>query len=72
MLKIANGEMSRRKLQLALGLKHAEHFRKSYLLPALRNRYIEMTIPKQPRSQLQRYRLTEKGKRWLWMRDREE
>lgn len=59
------GEQSRRALQDALGLKHIPHFRSAYLLPALAGGYLEMTLPGQPNSRLQRYRLTERGRRWL-------
>ena len=44
-----------------LGLKHAEHFRKAYLLPAINAGFIEMVLPDKPKSRLQRYRLSEKG-----------
>ena len=53
--------MTRQQLQTALKLKNAEHFRKSYLLPALEAGLIEMTIPDKPRSSKQKYRLTQKG-----------
>ncbi|MFH1891243.1 MAG: Fic family protein [Candidatus Zixiibacteriota bacterium] len=62
-LKTIQGEMSRREFQLALGLKNDEHFRKAYLLPALGEGLIEMSIPEKPRSSKQKYRLTEKGRR---------
>ena len=55
--------MTRQRLQEALGLKHEDHFRKAYLIPALRSGLIEMTIPDKPRSSKQRYRLTAAGKR---------
>ena len=55
------GEISRAALQDALGLKDAEHFRRSYLLPALEAGVIEMTIPDKPRSSKQRYRITPFG-----------
>ena len=48
--------MNRQALQDAMGLKDAEHFRKSYLLPALEVGVIEMTIPDKPRSSKQQYR----------------
>lgn len=53
------GEMMRQ----VLGLKNDEHFRKTYLSPALEAGLIEMTIPDKPRSTKQRDRLTAKGKR---------
>lgn len=61
MLAAFDGEMSRKDLQDILGLKDNEHFRKAYLLPAIRENLIEMTIPDKPKSSKQRYRLTEKG-----------
>ncbi len=64
-VKLANalkGEMSRRSLREALGLKNDEHFRKAYLLPALEQGLIAYTIPEKPTSRLQKYRLTDKGR----------
>lgn len=63
LLKAAmTGEHTRRALQDALGLKHAPHFREAYLLPAMEAGYLEMTLPDQPTSRLQRYRLTALGR----------
>lgn len=61
LLAVFSGEMTRQQLKTALGLKDDEHFRKSYLLPALKAGLIEMTIPDKPRSSRQKYRLTEKA-----------
>ena len=36
LLRVMSGEMTRQRLQEALGLKHEDHFRKAYLIPALR------------------------------------
>ncbi|MFA7336905.1 MAG: hypothetical protein WC028_08995 [Candidatus Obscuribacterales bacterium] len=72
MMRALRGEMSRQQIQTALALKHEDHFRANYLTPSLKEGLIEMTMPQKPRSGKQRYRLTERGKRWLWMRDREE
>jgi ATP-dependent DNA helicase RecG len=55
-------EMTRQEMQNALELKHEDHFRKAYLLPALEANLIEMTIPGKPKSSKQRYRLTPLGK----------
>jgi ATP-dependent DNA helicase RecG len=55
-------EMTRQEMQNALELKHEDHFRKAYLLPALEANLIEMTIPGKPKSSKQRYRLTSLGK----------
>ncbi len=65
LLTAIQGEMSRQALQSALMLRNAEHFRKAYLVPAIAAGYLEMTVPAQPTSRLQRYRMTEKGRRWL-------
>jgi ATP-dependent DNA helicase RecG len=54
--------LPRRALQQALGLSDDEHFRKTYLLPALANGLIEMTLPDKPTSRLQQYRLTDTGR----------
>ena len=45
-----------------LGLKDRTHMRQRYLDPALKLGLIELTIPDQPRSANQQYRLTAKGK----------
>ena len=57
--------MSRKEAQAALGLKHEDHFRSVYLVPALKGGIVEMTVPDKPKSRLQRYRLTAKGRSWL-------
>ena len=59
---VLGGEMSRRELQDVLGLRNAEHFRKAYLQPAIREGLVEMTTPDKPRSSRQRYRLTWRGR----------
>ena len=61
MLTALKGELDRRALQDALGLKNEEHFRKAYLIPALKAGLIEMTLPDKPRSSKQRYRITQRG-----------
>lgn len=63
LLKTIEGEMTRQEIQQKLGLKHAEHFRKAYLLRALAAKLIEMTLPDNPRSSKQRYRLTVSGQK---------
>lgn len=62
LLFVITGEHSRKELQGLLGLKNAEHFRKAYLLPAINDGLVEMTLPGKPKSRLQKYRLTETGK----------
>jgi ATP-dependent DNA helicase RecG len=59
------GEMTRQAIQDALGLADREHFRKTYLAPALEQGVIEMTLPDKPNSSSQRYRLTPLGQHWL-------
>jgi hypothetical protein len=59
------GEMGREALQAALGLSDRKSFRERYLKPALSDGLIEMTIPAKPSSRLQKYQLTDKGRRWL-------
>ena len=61
MLRVVSGDMTRKQIQEALGLRHEDYFRKAYLLPALRAGLIEMTLPDKPRSSKQRYRLTPAG-----------
>jgi ATP-dependent DNA helicase RecG len=52
-------------MQAALALADREHFRKTYLAPALELGVIEMTLPEKPNSRAQRYRLTALGRLWL-------
>lgn len=68
LLRALVGEKSRQELQESLALKHDEHFRKAYLLPALASGLVEMTLPDKPRSSKQRYRLTDIGRHWLALR----
>ncbi len=61
LLQASQGEQSRVELMEAVGLTHREHFRESYLVPALSLGYLEMTIPDKPKSSRQKYRLTPAG-----------
>ncbi|WP_332882151.1 Fic family protein [Geothermobacter hydrogeniphilus] len=61
LISVLAGEMTRKQLKEAFGLRDDEHFRKAYLLPALEAGWVEMTIPDKPRSSKQKYRLTDKG-----------
>jgi ATP-dependent DNA helicase RecG len=45
-----------------LGLANVYMNYKRHLLPLIEQGFIEMTIPEKPKSRLQKYRLTEKGK----------
>jgi len=57
--------VNRRILQEKLGFRNTDHFRKAYILPAIKGGWIEMTIPVKPKSRLQKYILTSKGRKWL-------
>jgi len=59
---VLEGDMKRQEIQEQLELKHEDHFRAAYLVPALDAGLIEMTIPDKPKSSKQRYRLTALGK----------
>jgi len=65
LLAAMTGAMTRQEMQTSLSLKHEEHFRQAYLVPALSAGLIEMTIPDKPTSRLQKYRPTDKGRAWL-------
>ena len=65
LLRVVSGETTSRDLRLAIGLKNSEHFRKSYLIPALKSGLLEMTVPDKPRSRNQRYRLSRTGHEFL-------
>ena len=56
---------SREDLQAAAGMKHREHFRKTYVEPLVNADWLERTIPSKATSRLQKYRLTTKGRAWL-------
>lgn len=62
LIAVMNGELYRVEIQNKLGLNDREYFRKNYLIPALENGFVEMTIPDKPNSRNQKYRLTELGK----------
>jgi Fic family protein len=62
---LASGELGSAALMKALDLTHKPTFRENYLDPAMEGGWIERTQPDSPRSPTQRYRLTEKGRRWM-------
>jgi len=53
------------ELMAIIGRSDRTKFRQQVLNPLLAGGLIEMTIPDKPRSSLQKYRLTEKGRAWL-------
>ncbi len=52
----ADEALSLQELMEKLGLKHRPNFRENYLLPALKQGLIEMTVPDKPNSSKQKYR----------------
>ncbi len=65
LLEVLQGAMSRSELMTALNVKSRRHFSSKYLQSALNEGFIEMTLPDKPTSTLQRYMLSEAGKRFL-------
>ena len=63
LVHVLQGTMNRQELMQALGLKDEKHFRQQYQQAAVAQGWMEMTIPEKPRSRLQRYRLTDAGRR---------
>ena len=61
LIKVVDGEMSRKDIQDALELRHAGNFRDNYLDPAIAEGIIEMKYPGNPNHPKQKYLLTEKG-----------
>ena len=57
--------MSRTKIQQKLRLTDEKHFRKHYQQPVVAMELIEMTIPDNPLSSKQKYRVTQEGKHLL-------
>ncbi len=72
LLHALKGQMSRREIQDALGLKDREHFRKKFLQPALREELIAMSNPHKPRAADQKYSLTNLGVSYLAGSDKNE
>ncbi len=61
----ATGDLSNAEIRRHLGLRDRTHLRDRYLDPCLKAVWIEATIPENPRSRLQTYRLTAKGREIL-------
>ena len=62
---LSRGELNSYGLIATPGLSHRPTFRKNYLDPALSANWIKRTQPDSPNSPTQRYRLSDKGLRWL-------
>lgn len=58
-----SGEMRREEIQDVLNLSDRRNYMDNYQKAAIELELIEMTIPEKPNSSLQKYRLTERGKR---------
>ena len=65
LISIFEGIHNRTELQMKLGLQDREHFRKSYLQPAVEAGLVALTIPDKPKSSKQEYKLTDLGKRMI-------
>jgi Fic family protein len=62
---LKNEELGTRALMAALKLKHRPTFVYDYLQPSLLSGLVEMTQPDSPKSPTQKYRLAEKGRKFL-------
>jgi predicted HTH transcriptional regulator len=60
LVKALKVDMTREELMNALSITDREHFREYYLKPALKKRWITMTIPSKPTSKNQKYRRIKK------------
>ncbi|MEG2843336.1 MAG: Fic family protein [Ruthenibacterium sp.] len=54
--KLGNESLAANEIMHRMGLKNRPAFRKTYLAPALKNAFIEMTLPNKPSSKNQKYR----------------
>jgi hypothetical protein len=52
---VMNGEMTREEIIVALQINDRKYFRENYLIPALKKRWIMMTMPTKPTRRNQRY-----------------
>lgn len=64
------GALSNTEIRKGLGLKDRKHVGERYLEPALAEGLVELTIPDKPKSSLQKYRITAKGRAWFAERKR--
>jgi ATP-dependent DNA helicase RecG len=53
------------ELMKIAGRRDRTKFRNHVLNPLLQDGLLEMTVPEKPKSSVQKYRLTEKGRAWL-------
>ena len=64
------GALSNANILEAFGLKSRRRLRETYIDPSLADGLVEPTIPEKPTSRLQKYRLTEKGRRLMELMDK--
>ena len=65
LVALAGKELGTRELMASLQLNHRPTFLYDYLQPSLSGELVEMTQPESPKSPTQKYRLTDKGRRFL-------
>jgi predicted HTH transcriptional regulator len=65
------GALSNANILEAFGLKSRRRLRETYIDPSLADGLVEPTIPEKPTSRLQKYRLTEKGRKLLEQLDKD-
>ena len=65
LLKKAQPDTTLVELLSTTGRTDRSKFRRNVLLPLIQDDFIEMTIPDKPRSQHQRYRITQAGREVL-------
>ena len=59
---LASGEKSRGEIAAELGISSQPWLSRAYLSPLIERGYIAQTLPKKPKSPLQRYRLSRRGR----------
>lgn len=65
LLEFCRSPRSKQEMLVRMGLKLVYLNYKRHILPLLEKGLLEMTIPEKPTSRMQKYRLTEKGKKAL-------
>ena len=58
-------ECSLKDIMTLAGRSNRTKFRDQFVKPLLEAGLLEMTVPDKPKSRLQKYRLTDKGRAWL-------
>ena len=63
-MRMGNDYMSIGDIMNLFGLKNRTRFRNEYIIPALKEDVLEMKYPNTPQHPRQKYRLTERAKKW--------